>query len=298
MAASVGADRDRMAPPRAGVIGSPIVHSLSPVLHRFWLQSLGIAGSYDAIEVRREGLAEFFDQVRGGALRGFNITLPHKVAAMALVDEVTPRASRAGAINTVLRLPTGRLRGDSTDGFGFLASLADTVPDFRVDAGPVCLLGAGGAARGIAAALLDAGAPEVRVANRSPARAMAMCDHLGGGATALPWEEAPAACRDAMLLVNATSLGMTGKDGFDPEFLDELLARLPDGTPVCDIVYVPLVTELLEKAGRRGAPVVDGLGMLLHQGRPGFQAWFGVEPQVTPALREAVLAWLARGPST
>lgn len=297
MSADTGQDRTGAALPRAGVIGWPVAHSLSPVLHRFWLRSLGIAGSYDAIEVRPEDLPRFFDQVRGGALRGFNITLPHKVAAMALVDEVTPRASRAGAINTVLRLPSGRLRGDSTDGFGFLASLADIVPDFRAGAGPVCLLGAGGAARGIAAALLDAGTPQVRVANRSWERARAMCDHLGGGAIALPWKEAAAACRDAVLLVNATSLGMTGKDGFEPEFLDGLLAGLPGGIPVCDIVYVPLVTELLRRAGRLGLPVVDGLGMLLHQGRPGFQAWFGAEPQVTPALREAILDRLARGPS-
>jgi len=280
-------------PAHAGVIGYPVKHSLSPVLHGYWLKAHGIDGRYDAIEVAPDGLNAFFGSVRQGRLRGFNITLPHKVAALERVDSVTARASRAGAVNTVVRLDSGRLQGDSTDGFGFLASIADVAPGYRPGAGPVCLLGAGGAARSIAAALLDGGAPEVRVVNRSVARATGMCGHLGRGAVARPWDAAASACADAALLVNATSLGMGGGEEFSPIFLDRLVQELPGHALVCDIVYTPLETVLLRKARGRGLAVVDGLGMLLHQGRPGFAAWFGVEPQVTADLRTAILAHLA-----
>lgn len=279
--------------PRAGVVGWPVGHSLSPAMHRFWLAEHGLQGRYDPLPVPPAELPAAFARVRAGELRGFNVTIPHKVAALDLVDRVSDRAARAGAVNTVSSDEAGTLLGDSTDGFGFLASVAEAVPGFAAGLAPVCLLGAGGAARSIAAALLDAGAPEVRLVNRSPGRAEAIRALLGDRIAVLSWHEMRTAAAGAGLLVNSTSLGMTGQPPLDPAVLAALLQALPGDALVADIVYNPLETELLRAAGRRGHRAVDGLGMLLHQGRPGFAAWFGVMPAVTPALRAAVLDRLA-----
>jgi shikimate dehydrogenase len=212
--------------------------------------------------------------------RGANVTIPHKLAAFEICDEVAPFARRAGAVNTLI-FRDGRIEGSNTDGFGFLESIREATPSWRADVGPAVLLGAGGAARAIAAALLDAGAPRVTLVNRTAAKAEALARDLGGPIQVA--DRAP--LQDAALLVNTTSLGMQGQPGLEVD-----LAPLPASAVVADIVYVPLETRLLAAARARGLIAVDGLGMLLHQARPGFEAWFGVAPQVDQALRDVVAA--------
>jgi shikimate dehydrogenase len=213
------------------------------------------------------------------------VTLPHKEAALVLCTKVTEAARRIGAVNTIVVTEDGKLEGSNSDASGFLAHLAASQPDFRPDSGPAVLLGAGGAARAIAVALLDAGAPELRLVNRTRERAEALAAALGPRVSLIDWAERNAALAGAALLVNSTTLGMTGQPALD---LD--LAALPRAAVVYDIVYVPLETPLLAAARARGHPVVDGLGMLLHQARPGFACWFGREPEVDSALRDFVLA--------
>jgi shikimate dehydrogenase len=272
----------------AGVVGWPVEHSRSPALHGFWLREHGIDGAYVPLAVRPEHLAT---ALRAAPLLGFagcNLTLPHKEAALAVLDRVDPSARRIGAVNTIIAHADGTLEGRNTDGFGFLENLRAAVPGFRADAGPAVVIGAGGAARAVVAALIEEGAPEIRLANRSTARAEALAEALGGPIRLVAWAARAEALGGARLLVNTTSLGMAGAPSLDLPLDDQ-----PQEAVVNDIVYVPLETPLLAAARRRGHAVVDGLGMLLHQGRPGFAAWFGVMPQVTPALRQAVLATLA-----
>jgi shikimate dehydrogenase len=275
----------------AGVMGWPVAHSRSPALHGFWLGEHGIDGAYVPLPVRPEHLATALRALPLLGFVGCNLTLPHKEAALAVLDRVDPWARRIGAVNTITVGADGTLDGRNTDGFGFLENLRAAVPGFRADAGPAVVIGAGGAARAIAAALIEEGAPEIRLANRSEARAEALADALGGPIHLVAWSSRAAALGGARLLVNTTSLGMAGAPP-----LDLPLDDLPREAVVNDIVYVPLETPLLAAARRRGHAAVDGLGMLLHQGRPGFAAWFGVMPQVTPALRQAVLATLAPPP--
>lgn len=272
---------------RAGVMGWPLAHSRSPVLHGFWLKQYGIDGTYELLPVAPDALETALRALPMRGFAGCNLTLPHKEHALTIVDEVEVTAARIGAVNTVIVKPDGRLEGRNTDAFGFIENLRAALPGWRADAGPAVMLGAGGAARAIVAALLDQGAPEIRLVNRSEARAEALAAALGGTTRVVPWSGRQAALGGAALLVNATSLGMSGQPP-----LDLALDALPVTAAVNDIVYVPLETPLLAAARRRGHPVVDGLGMLLHQARPGFAAWFGVMPEVTPALRQAVLATL------
>ncbi len=212
------------------------------------------------------------------------MTIPHKEAGLEICDEVDDLARRIGAVNTVV-FERGRLVGSNTDAFGFIENLRHGAPGWNPAAGPALVLGGGGAARAVAVALADAGAPEVRVGNRTAARAGALAAALGAPVSAVPWEEREAELGGAALLVNATSLGMTGQ----PE-LELDLHELPASALVTDIVYTPLETALLTRARARGNPAVDGLGMLLHQARPGFEAWFGVAPEVTAELRTFVLS--------
>ena len=264
----------------AGVFGHPITHSRSPRLHGFWLQRYGIDGAYIPLGVAPGGFGAAVRALVDLGFRGANVTIPHKLAAFEICDAVAPFARRAGAVNTLV-FRDGRIEGSNTDGFGFLESIREAAPGWRADAGPAVLLGAGGAARAIAAALLDAGAPRVTLVNRTAAKAEALARDLGGPihvADRPPLE-------DAALLVNTTSLGMQGQPGLEVD-----LAPLPASAVVADIVYVPLETRLLAAARARGLVAVDGLGMLLHQARPGFEAWFGVAPQVDQALRDVVAA--------
>lgn len=269
----------------AGVLGWPVAHSRSPRLHNFWLERYGINGAYLPLPVRAEHFAE---AVRGLVRLGFagaNVTVPHKEAAYALCDSADESARKAGAANTLVFTPTGEIHGSNTDGFGFIEALRAGAPAYDPAKGPAVVLGAGGSARAVVQALIAAGAPEIRLVNRTPERAERLAAALGGPIRRLAWEEASRALAGAALLVNTTLLGMKGQP---PLALD--LAALPQSAPVNDIVYVPLETPLLRAARARGHPAVDGLGMLLHQARAGFRAWFGRDPEVTDALRRHVAA--------
>ncbi|MDH3660823.1 MAG: shikimate dehydrogenase [Alphaproteobacteria bacterium] len=273
----------------AGVMGWPIEHSRSPRLHGYWLERYSIDGAYLPLAVAPERLEAAIRGLHALGFQGCNLTIPHKEAVLPLVDEISERARRIGAINTIVIDEDGRVRGDNTDGFGFTASLEAGAPTWRAVDGPVVLLGAGGAARAIAVALLDAGAPLLRLVNRTVERAERLAEALRPMAPGRPieviaWRQRGEALADAHLLVNTTSLGMAGQPR-----LDIALDDLPTAALVTDIVYSPLETELLAAARARANPVVDGLGMLLHQGRPGFAAWFGIDPEVTDASRVAVL---------
>jgi len=274
----------------AGIMGWPVAHSRSPLLHGFWLTETGVDGAYVPLPVRPEHLADALRALPLLGFRGCNLTIPHKQAALSVVDRVESSARRIGAINTVVVDAEGKLEGRNTDVFGFRENLQEVVPDWRPTDGAAVILGAGGSARAVVAALTDAGVAEIRIVNRTLPRAEAVARDLATRLTRITihsWNEATALQEDAGLLVNTTSLGMSGEP---PLVLD--LSRLPTATPVVDIVYVPLETALLAAARRRGHPVVDGLGMLLHQGRPGFEDWFGASVNVTPELREAIVASL------
>jgi shikimate dehydrogenase len=267
----------------AGILGWPVSHSRSPRLHGFWLARHGVDGAYVPLPVRPEGFAA---AVRGLVELGFagaNVTIPHKEAAFAICDSVSEVARRAGSVNTLV-FRDGRIEGTSTDGFGFLESIRDQAPGWRASDGPAVVLGAGGAVRAVAAALLDAGCPRLVLVNRTPARAEAIARELCVGGRGTVEVAAEPALAEAALLVNGTSLGMEGEP---PLILD--IAGLPAHAVVADMVYVPLETRLLARARERGLRAVDGLGMLLHQARPGFEAWFGLAPRVDAELREFVL---------
>ena len=264
----------------AGVLGWPVSHSRSPRLHGYWLETLGIDGAYLPLPVHPDGFADAVRALAALGFRGANVTIPHKQAAFEVCDVVDATARRAGAVNTLV-FSDGRIHGSNTDGFGFLETVRDQAPGWQPADGPAVLLGAGGAARAIAAALLDAGCPLVTLVNRSRARADALAQDLGG---AVAVADVPPLA-GAALLVNTTSLGM---QGHPPLAVD--LSPLPATAVVADIVYVPLETPLLAAARAKGLRAVDGLGMLLHQARPGFEAWFGVAPRVDAALRDLIAA--------
>jgi shikimate dehydrogenase len=270
---------------KAGVMGWPIGHSLSPALHGWWLAQYRIDGTYVPMAVQPRDLATALRALPILGFAGCNLTIPHKEAALALVDRVDPVAQRIGAVNTIVVDGDGALEGRNTDAYGFIASLRAAQPGWSGRRGPAVLIGAGGSTRALIVALLEDGAPEIRVVNRTLERAEALAAEFGTLIRPVAWTERAEALGDAALLVNTTSQGMTGEPP-----LDLPLDRLPLAAIVNDIVYAPLETPLLAAARRRGNPVVDGLGMLLHQARPGFAAWFGVEPEVTAELRAAVLA--------
>ena len=271
----------------AGVMGWPVAHSRSPALHGFWLAEHRIDGAYLPLPVKPENLRRSLEALAMMGFAGCNLTIPHKEDALNIVDEIDETARRAGAINTVVVDKNNRLVGSNSDMFGFLEALRAAVPGWSGRTGPAVVLGAGGAARGVVAALIDDGATEIRLVNRTPARAQNLARELGGTIYGVPWEERAAALAGAALLVNATSLGMEGQPA-----LELPLDKLAPDAVVNDIVYVPLETPLVAAARARGNRAVDGLDMLLHQARPGFAAWFGVEPKVTPALRQALVTTL------
>ena len=271
----------------AGVMGWPVAHSRSPLIHNYWLQKYGQAGSYVQLAVQPGQLATALSGLAALGFKGCNVTIPHKVEALKLMQDVDTNARRVGAINTVVVQPGGSLKGMNTDGFGYIQSLLDAQPGWRADAGPAVVLGAGGAARAVVLALSDRGAKEIRLINRTPDKAAAMASEFGSPVKAVPWEQRHAALQNAALLVNTTNQGMQGNE---PLELD--LSSLPSDALVSDIIYVPLETPLLLAAKARGNPTVGGLGMLLNQARPAFEAWFGVLPEVTPELRRLVEATL------
>jgi shikimate dehydrogenase len=267
----------------AGLMGWPVSHSRSPDIHNHWIAEHGLRGSYVLLPVDPANLAQALRALPVLGFAGCNLTIPHKVAAMSLVDRVDPVAQRIGAINTVVVQADGALAGLNTDAYGFLHSLMAEAPQWSPDDGPVAVIGAGGAARAVVVALADKGVREIRVCNRSPDKAIALADEFGPVVLSVPWAQRNEALEGAALLVNTTSQGM----GSQPP-LDLSLETLPLRAVVSDLVYVPLQTPLLRTAMARGHHTVGGLGMLLHQARPAFESWFGVMPQVTPALRAQV----------
>lgn len=269
----------------AGVLGWPVSHSRSPRLHGFWLERLGIDGAYLPLAVAPENLETVIRALPRMGFAGANVTVPHKEAVMTLVDRLDPLAARIGAVNTLVVGDDGSLEGRNTDAYGFLENLRQGCPAWVPASGPAAVIGAGGASRAVVAALIDAGVPEIRLTNRSRERAEALAADLGGPVKVVDWAERAEMLESCALLVNTTTLGMTGQSNLD---LD--LSALPTTSVVNDIVYVPLETDLLARARARGNPVVDGLGMLLHQAVPGFTAWFGRRPEVTDELRSFVLS--------
>ena len=270
--------------PLAGVIGCPVGHSRSPLLHGTWLRNYGLRGQYVPLHVAPEDLARVLQAMPAMGFVGANVTIPHKEAALALADEVSPIARRIGAANTLSFLD-GLIHADNTDAYGFIENLRSAAPDWQPGAGPALVLGAGGAARAVLVALAEAGAGEIWLSNRTRARAEALAAALDHPVTVLDWERYADHLPRAALVVNTTSLGMAGQAP-----LGLPAALLSPATVVTDIVYTPLETPLLREAHARGCRVVDGLGMLLHQAVPGFERWFGLRPDVTPELRRAVLA--------
>lgn len=264
---------------RACVVGWPVSHSRSPLIHRYWLARHEIDGSYTRLAVRPEAAAGFLGNLRAQGYVGCNVTIPHKEKAYTVAAEARRAAQAAAAANT-LWYEGNKLVADNTDGAGFMSNLRAVAPRLDVGGAIVSVLGAGGAARGIVFALLESGVGEIRVFNRTRPRADAVAKYFGAKVKAFDWDRRNSSSHDAWLLVNTTPLGMPGTDplGLDVSALDQ-------NCVVADIVYVPIVTPLLAAARERGLAIVDGLGMLLHQAVPGFERWFGVRPQVTDELR-------------
>jgi len=268
----------------AGVMGWPVMHSRSPMLHNYWFREHGLAGSYVPLAIRPEGLGAALRALPALGFSGANLTIPHKQAALGIVDEVDPIAKRMGAISCVTVLESGSLAGSNNDSFGFIASVLEAFPNWRADAGPIVVMGAGGGARAVVYGLAEQGAREIRVVNRTFGWAKGIERDFGGPARAVPWPERTEALEGVAMLVNTTSQGMLGQPP-----LDVSLEKLPGTALVADIIYIPRETPLLAAARARGNSTLNGLGMLLHQARPGFEAWFGVAPEVTPELRRFVL---------
>ena len=269
---------------KAGVIGWPVEHSLSPKLHGFWLDRYGIDGIYLPLPVSPPNIEDAIRALPKLGFVGANVTVPHKEAAFRTVDSLSEAARQIGAVNTIVCDEDGELYGDNTDAFGFIENIRSRAPHWRTADAPALILGAGGAARAVIAALIDAGAPEILLANRTRERAEELLAHFGMPLKIVGWDDRNDAMTGVGTLVNTTTLGMTGNPPLDVD-----LSGLNDNAVVNDIVYAPLETPLLKAAAARNLVPVDGLGMLLHQARPGFEAWFGVVPEVTPALRAAVL---------
>jgi shikimate dehydrogenase len=270
--------------PLAGVIGCPIAHSKSPRMHKHWLQRYGLPGDYVPLHVEPADLETVIRAMPKMGFVGANITIPHKVAVMQIADQISDRATLIGAANTLIFMADGRIYADNTDGYGFMANLRQNAPDWDPTSGPAAVLGAGGAARAVIVALADAGVSEIFLSNRTRAKADALRTEFGTRIRVVDWVHAGNMLEDAATVVNTTSLGMVGQPALRVP-LDGLRA----GTLVTDLVYNPLRTDLLTDAHARGCVTVDGLGMLLHQGVPGFERWFGVRPQVDADLRRVVL---------
>ena len=267
----------------AGVMGWPVMHSRSPMLHNYWFKKHELAGTYVPLAIRPEGLAAALRALHPLRFAGCNLTIPHKEQAMTLVDEVDALAKAIGAISCVVVRPDGSLSGTNNDCYGFIQNVKQEQPGWRADAGPIVVIGAGGGSRAVCYGLAQEGAREIRLVNRTLARAKGIAVEFGGPIKALSWEQRHEALEGAAMVVNTTSCGMVGQPA-----LDIKLDKLPKNALAADIIYIPLETPFLAAARKRGNRTVNGLGMLLNQGRPAWRAWFGIEPEVTPELRAMV----------
>jgi shikimate dehydrogenase len=270
--------------PLAGVIGHPIAHSKSPALFSHWFKELGVRGHYIPMDVMDGDLEQVLRTMPKQGFVGCNITIPFKEHALSIADKVSDRATLIGAANTLSFSEDGSIYADNTDGYGFIQNLRQGAPDWEPTAGPAAVLGAGGASRAIINALLEEGVPEILLSNRTRIRAETMKSDFGAKITVVDWVKSGDMLADAATVVNTTSLGMVGKAEFRVP-----LKELSPKAVVCDIVYTPLQTKLLEEAAEIGCRTVDGLGMLLHQAVPGFERWFGMRPEVTEKARAAIL---------
>ena len=270
--------------PLAGVIGFPIAHSKSPKMHGLWLAQNGIKGHYVPLAVSPDDFEQVLKQLPKMGFVGANVTIPHKVTALQLATHATDRARQIGAANTITFGENGEIYADNTDGHGFITNIKSKYPDWSASTGPSLVLGAGGAARAVLSALLDDGAPQILIANRTRENADRLAHDFGESVTVIEWSDVPTQIANVATLVNTTSLGMVGKP---PMTLD--LSQLQPETLVSDIVYTPLETDLLKTASDKGCKTVDGLGMLIYQGMPGFEKWFGSTPVATDELREMLL---------
>ena len=270
-------------------MGWPVMHSRSPALHNYLFSQYRLAGTYVPLAIRPEGLGAALRALAPLGFCGCNLTVPHKERALDLVDEADDLARRIGAVSCITVRPDGSLAGTNNDVHGFARNLIHQQPHWRANVGPSLVIGAGGGARAVVYSLVDRGAREVRVVNRTRARAETLASEFGSAVSPIDWTDRHHALDGAALLVNTTTQGMVGQPALD---LD--LHALPTAATVADIVYVPLDTPLLAAARRRGNPVVDGLGMLLHQACIAWQLWFGLDPQVTPELRATIEATVPR----
>jgi shikimate dehydrogenase len=267
----------------AGVMGWPVMHSRSPMLHNYWFKRHNLAGTYVPLAIRPEGLAAALRALHPLGFAGCNLTIPHKEQAMTIVDEVDTLAKSIGAISCVVARADGSISGTNNDCYGFIHNIRQEQPAWRADAGPIVVIGAGGGSRAVCYGLAQEGAREIRVVNRTLARAKGIAGEFGGPIKALPWEQRHEAVEGAAMVVNTTSCGMVGQP-----LLDIRLDKLPKSALAADIIYIPLETPFLAAARKRGNRTVNGLGMLLNQGRPAWKAWFGIEPEVTAELRAMV----------
>ena len=269
----------------AGVVGAPVAHSLSPLIHNAWIEAAGLDAAYVPMAAKPEDFALLVRSLRGGVIRGLNVTVPFKERALELATRASDRARRAGAANLLVFERAGAVAADNTDGKGLLAALAEQAPGFRVGGGPAVILGAGGAARGAAAALAEAGAPDIRIVNRTRERADALAAQLGPPVRVT--DLSADAFADAALVINATTLGLGG--GAGP---DAALTAMRSGAVALDMVYRPLRTEFLQRAAKGGLRTVDGLAMLIGQAEPSFEAFFGIAP---PAIDVRAVCLAALG---
>jgi shikimate dehydrogenase len=267
----------------AGVMGWPVMHSRSPKLHNYWFERYHLAGTYVPLAIRPEGLEAALRALAPLGFAGCNLTIPHKEQALRIVDHADERARKIGAISCVTVNADGSLTGTNNDWFGFIENLREAFPNWRADAAPCVVMGAGGGSRAVVDALTHAGAKEIRLINRTAERAQILARDIGGPVTCLKWEDRHAALEGAGLLVNTTSQGMVGNPP-----LDLKLNALPTSAVVYDIIYIPAETPLLRDARLRGNATLNGLGMLLHQGRPAWKGWFGIDVEVTAELRRLI----------
>ena len=271
----------------AAVMGWPIAQSRSPALHNFWFAQHGLQGSYVPLAVPPERLEAALRALPALNFAGCNLTIPLKQDAMKIVDEVDAPAKKIGAMSCVVVRPDGSLAGSNNDWYGFTHNILEFIPDWHADAGPVAVMGAGGGARAVVYGLMQRGARDIRLCNRTFARAQTLAKEFGGPITVVPWEQRHDAVEGVAMLVNATSQGMIGEAA-----LDLRLDKLPATALINDIIYNPRETPLIVAARMRGNRTVTGLGMLLHQGIPAWQAWFGISPKVTAELRARIEATL------